>query len=57
MAIETKAEMKAETEISSQGPPPRSRRRRVGDLAVSLAMVAVLIALYVLVVTRGQVSL
>jgi hypothetical protein len=53
MAIETKAEMK----ISPQGPPPRSRRRRVGDLAVSLAMVAVLIALYVLVVSRGQLSL
>jgi hypothetical protein len=53
MATETKAEMK----ISSQGPPPRSRRRRVGDLAVSLAMAAVLIALYVLVVSRGHLPL
>lgn len=37
--------------------PPRSRRRQVGDLVVSLAMAVVLIALYVLVVSHGHLPL
>jgi hypothetical protein len=39
--------------------PPRSRghRRRVVDLVVSLAMAAVLVAVYVLVVSRGHLPL
>lgn len=34
--------------------PQRSRRQRIGSLAVSLAMVLFLVALYVLVVSRGH---
>lgn len=33
---------------------PRSRRRRIADLVVSVAMLVVLVALYVLVVSRGS---
>jgi hypothetical protein len=34
--------------------PARSRRRRTADLVISLAMLVLLIALYVLVVSRGN---
>ncbi|HZO06337.1 MAG TPA: hypothetical protein VFB52_08115 [Solirubrobacterales bacterium] len=34
--------------------PQRSRRRRVADLVVSIAMLVVLVALYLVVVSRGN---
>jgi len=35
----------------------RSRRRRTVDLVVSIAMLVVLVALYILVVSRGNLPL
>jgi hypothetical protein len=43
--------------VSPPPRPPRSSLRRFGDVVVSLAMVAVLIALYALVVSRGHLPL
>ena len=37
--------------------PERSRRRRTVDLAISLAMLAAIAALYVLVLCRGHLPL
>jgi len=37
--------------------PPRSHRRRVADLVVSVLMLVVLVALYILVVSRGNLPL